>query len=989
MPKYYDSKGKPHTLAEEIGRGGEGTVYFCEEEDKLVAKIYHEAISDEKAKKLQLMAMNKNERLLKVAAWVVETLHDKPKGKIVGFLMPRIKAKEIHELYSLKSRRRHFPQATWHYLIHTSTNLARAFYSLHKYKHVIGDVNHGNCVVLADGTVKLIDCDSYAISDGEKRFACEVGVATHLAPELQKANLGEIERKPEHDNFALAVVIFQLLFLGRHPFAGNYLGEKDKTLEDCIAEFRFAYGKNAKKYNVRRPPGTLNLGEVSPRVTELFERAFDEKKMNRPTPREWIEALVDLSENLSQCAVNPGHRYFNDLVACPWCRIEAQTGLMLFPFVFNEEHTNGETPFNIFTVEKLISQLGTQRNLPVKLEKPKTLTIPEPAREIVENAMVNRNHQLVFVGGYFLALVIMSMLFGLVIGTILGVFLMIYLFTKLSEDNKELQNSLLHTLTTQEDEWSKLEREFVLNASPKMFAGDLQIIRQKVKEYKDFQLAANKDMKSLETNQQHRDFIDYLRSFRLAESNIPGIGEKARQDLVEKKVWTAAEIDEKRLRKDYGVNVYLTKNLVKWRKELEKNYTYKINPQNLTAKKETLVEARSKRRRRIEKNIELSLETLQKSKVQIKSNQKLLIPKSEELAKKILQSRSNLQAVGDTSVALASLILITILVPFFGGIISEMSSSARTGLTTTEVRRDSDTPNTYDYSDFNEDAGNTNSFDYSDEVLSDTQASYLEVPNYDISDEAIEQLDDSIRKKYSDNLVRKAIKSVRSLIISPKKRDKIWTEAFDKVDLAMRVKDNNLKAFEEFGIVLYKLGHYKESLAHFSKMSKLPESEDSGVVELHKGLNFLALKKYKDARETLEKVLRGYPKASTYYKLGFAYKGSRDYKKAAKAFEYSIQMDDTNADAHYELGFAYFKLKDRESFNQQYSKLLDLDTEKAAKLLKISYKLPPKVNKKPISDGFEIAPDNEGKGIGRGSGSGVGNGSGETKRIEGRLDKIE
>ena len=127
--------------------------------------------------------------------------------------MPNVKAKEIHELYSLKSRRVYFPEATWQFLVHTAGNLARAFHNLHKNAHIMGDVNHGNCVVLADGTVKLIDCDSYSIKTDKLRYRCGVGVATHLAPELQGADLSEVEREDKHDNFGLAVIIFQLLFL--------------------------------------------------------------------------------------------------------------------------------------------------------------------------------------------------------------------------------------------------------------------------------------------------------------------------------------------------------------------------------------------------------------------------------------------------------------------------------------------------------------------------------------------------------------------------------------------------------------------------------------------------------------------------------------------------------------------------------------------------------------------------------------------------------
>ena len=257
------------------------------------------------------MAANQNDGLLKIAAWIVDTLHDQ-NGKTVGFVMPNVKAKEIHELYSLKSRRVHFPEATWQFLLHTAANVARAFYSLHKNDHIMGDVNHGNCVVLGDGTVKLIDCDSYSIKTDKLRYRCEVGVATHLAPELQGLDLSEVERENKHDNFGLAVIIFQLLFLGRHPFSGNYLGAEDKSLEDCIRERRFAYG-NEEFTQVKQPPGTLSLSQVSLRVAMMFDRAFMTE--DRPEPREWIEALEDLSSNLKQCVAHIGHYYFQELTA--------------------------------------------------------------------------------------------------------------------------------------------------------------------------------------------------------------------------------------------------------------------------------------------------------------------------------------------------------------------------------------------------------------------------------------------------------------------------------------------------------------------------------------------------------------------------------------------------------------------------------------------------------------------------------------------------
>ncbi len=986
MPTFYDSKGNAYVLAREIGRGGEGTVYFCEGNSELVAKIYHEPISDEKAEKLRLMAENKNSRLLRVAAWVVETLHDKPNGRTVGFLMASIKAKEIHELYSLKSRRIHFPEATWHYLVHTATNLARAFYSLHRDSHVIGDVNHGNCVVLADGTVKLIDCDSYAISNGDgKRFPCEVGVATHLAPELQKANLSEVERKPEHDNFALAIVIFQLLFLGRHPFAGNYVGEKDKTLEDCIREVRFAYGKNAKKLKVKQPPGTLRLNEVSPRITELFERAFDERQDNRPIPQEWVEALVDLSEKLAQCSMNPGHRFYNELLDCPWCRIESQTGLMLFPFVFSEEQTDGEQPFNIFTVEKLIENLGIQRNLPAVLPQPSLLALPAPSNETLETAKINRNNQFLYVGGYFLSLIIMIGLFGVVSGTFFGFMLMLYLYSSLSKGHKEMQTLLNENLSKTEEKWNELEKQWRLTASPQIFAGTIQEIRGKVEDYKASQIRIRKDVKLLERDSEYRALNDYLRKFRIENSTIEGISTKTREDLVKKKVWTAAEIHKNRLIDKYRLNSHETKILLEWRKELEKDFSYDTDNFAFKQRKDQLLDENRTRSRGIEKQIERSLESLRKRSVTARQGQTHLLPESEKLGKKILQYKSDLETVGDTSMPLVLLILITIIVPFFGGIISQVNSRHR-------YNASDSYSDDYSYAPpLPADNNNKDSFAYIGETLSDTEAAELEIPVNDITDEEISDLSDTTRKNFSDNLVRQAIHIVKTFQfneVSIQKRDgsvnsksemkaDALKEADSKVRLALRIRKNNIYAFEEFGKTLYDETLYKDSLEFFNLLKRelsdqIYEYKNQQIFALYIGKNQIGLKQYKKARETLLDMVSEYPSTEAYFELGLAYKGLVDYEKAAKSFEYAIQMDPKDINSHYELGYIYFKLKDKEAFNRQYAELLDIDAEKAEELLENSYKLLPKVKIKPIDGGGF----GTGEGVGRGSGGGVGSGFG-------------
>ena len=200
-----------------VGKGGEGSVYEIQGNPNELAKIYHRPPDQMKLRALPTM---RTEALGTLAAWPTDVL-SRPDGSVCGLVMPRVRDhKDIHHLYGPGSRIRHFPAADWRMLVRAACNTARAFAAVHAGGAVIGDVNHGSVLVAQNATVRLIDCDSFQIVSAGRHFFCKVAVPEFTPPEMYGADYKATVRTPNHDYFGLAVLIFQLLMMGRHPFAG-------------------------------------------------------------------------------------------------------------------------------------------------------------------------------------------------------------------------------------------------------------------------------------------------------------------------------------------------------------------------------------------------------------------------------------------------------------------------------------------------------------------------------------------------------------------------------------------------------------------------------------------------------------------------------------------------------------------------------------------------------------------------------------------------
>lgn len=328
---------QPLILGPTIGVGGEGTVYGVASDTTLVAKLYNSALPKDKEQKLRAMIGAGTSELSSITAWPRDLiLRD---GRVVGFLMPKAaNAEEAHVLYGPKSRKQKFPNAGYRFLVHVAMNIARAFVIVHKHGIVIGDINEKVALVERSGKVRLIDCDSFQITVGQHTYLCEVGVPIFTPPELHGLpSFRGLHRTDQHDLFGLAVLIFHLLFFGRHPFSGRHQTKPDMTLETAIRECRFAYAPDRDRTMMSQPPNTAGLSATTGPIARLFEAAFSpaaaQGSAKRPSASQWADALHELLQRLTTCKNNAAHAYASALSACPWCAMEMTSRVELFNYV--------------------------------------------------------------------------------------------------------------------------------------------------------------------------------------------------------------------------------------------------------------------------------------------------------------------------------------------------------------------------------------------------------------------------------------------------------------------------------------------------------------------------------------------------------------------------------------------------------------------------------------------------------------------------------
>ncbi|MFT3806316.1 hypothetical protein [Arenimonas sp.] len=304
--------------------GGAGSVYRLQGSAGEVAKIYHAHVDHAHyERKIEAMLklsprlpdLSDGGRSYVQIAWPEATLRDK-QGKFLGFLMPAVDVRATSELECILQERQarslNLPTGLGA-KITLAANLSAVIAELHAQRHYVVDLKPVNLRFYPQSLyMAMLDCDGFSIQGQGERFAAPQITPDYLAPEFQIKALTPAGEE-QQDRFALAVVVFQLLNFGLHPYSGRPMSDALATdIPGRIRQRAYAYGLRANAY---QQPNLSSGHQAMPMdLRTLFDRAFAGADAGRPAASEWRSLLTSYAQRTNQrlilCKRDAEHQHY-------------------------------------------------------------------------------------------------------------------------------------------------------------------------------------------------------------------------------------------------------------------------------------------------------------------------------------------------------------------------------------------------------------------------------------------------------------------------------------------------------------------------------------------------------------------------------------------------------------------------------------------------------------------------------------------------------
>ncbi|MCD9028140.1 hypothetical protein LDO26_07945 [Luteimonas sp. BDR2-5] len=332
-----DSRQRTLRLGRLIKSGGAGSVFLLDGMPDEVVKLYHPgsdfAVYERKLEAMLALCPDLPDRLehgnrYVQIAWPRALVHD-ARGRFAGFAMPTLDIAATsdleHVLQERQARAAGLPTGLGAKMT-LAANLATLLAALHRRGHYVVDLKPLNVRFYRESLyIAMLDCDGFSVQGEGERFPAGQVTVDYLAPEFQQRGVRPGQEAAQ-DRFALAVVLFQLLNSGIHPYSGRTRGEAAPTdLPGRIRAQMYAYG--LRPHRDIAPAPVSGHAAMPEQLRRMFDRAFSTRPQDRPDAAQWASALVGYARRegglLVACQADAQHQHFVGLPCAACARAEA------------------------------------------------------------------------------------------------------------------------------------------------------------------------------------------------------------------------------------------------------------------------------------------------------------------------------------------------------------------------------------------------------------------------------------------------------------------------------------------------------------------------------------------------------------------------------------------------------------------------------------------------------------------------------------------
>ena len=277
----------------EEAQGGEGAVYVASLPGQ-VAKIYfadHLTVG----RRDKLIEMLSHDPGLEGLCWPTHLLYNTA-GEFVGYTMLRAPknampfSKSVLKIGSPSQREAYMKNWTRSDLVHAARGVARILAGLHRKNILMGDVNAGNFMVdLKDSSqVYAVDTDSFQLGG----YPCPVGFEDFTHPGTAARlgvsgalRFGTFLRTQEEEEYALAILLFEILFLGANPF----VTKSEMSYLEAMRTKNFPYANTGEEWTVPDGDNWMIWKNLPRKITDAFTATFVQWKTT--SARNWVKLL--------------------------------------------------------------------------------------------------------------------------------------------------------------------------------------------------------------------------------------------------------------------------------------------------------------------------------------------------------------------------------------------------------------------------------------------------------------------------------------------------------------------------------------------------------------------------------------------------------------------------------------------------------------------------------------------------------------------------